>query len=243
MPVKNEAEEEKRRIAKRQTAIVPIFEHPNENGECVDEEIRDNSSQIAAVAYREPNQDAPDPNKLKTNRITSSTMISSVENDLLCFCDVSTFSSAVPSISSGTMNLLAPIIEDALANDSAWNDDLVQAQREKVEPNLCKALVPYRPPFEVFAFHLFRNNTPNSEDESNEATPPVMLKPATPVAPRKSNPNQDENLANLNTALRRLNLEEEMAGETVLWHWREKAVIDATMYENINSPENFDDLY
>lgn len=237
-PVKDEATEEMRRMFVRQSAEVNAA-HPQQPKNV------SGSNDIEGNDNDESNNEEPKPATRKKMPIPSSTMIGSQDDpNSSCFCDVSALSSAVPTISSGMMNLLAPIIEAALAEENAEN---IQPNEE--QPTLCRALVPYRSPIANLAFAQYRCNASPSQEYFDENTPPVPIELMPAVAPKKQRQNEAERLSLFNSAIRRLRLDDvgQMAAGVELWKYRQKAdVIDVTSvenntYEEINSPENFED--
>lgn len=179
----------------------------------------------------------------KKKVIPSSTMCSVfVETQNSFFDDISMVSSSVPTISSGTMRLLAPIIEAALA------EDVVEQQLTDENPTSCQALVPYCPMRAILPFQRFRHNASSSQEE-NETTPPASLKPI-PSMPKKPDMNEGKRLSILTNAIRCLNLNADDEAEGAqLWKWRndrnvngaDNTVAETNYYENIASPENFED--
>lgn len=158
------------------------------------------------------------------------------------FDDVSMVSSSLPTISSGTMRLLAPIIEAALA------EDVVEQQLTDKNPTPCQALVPYCPMTAILAFQRYRQNALSSQEE-NETTPPASLKPI-PSMPKKPDMNEGRRFSILTNAIRCLDLNaDDKAKDAQLWEWRSErnvngaddTVAETNYYENIASPENFED--
>lgn len=106
--------------------------------------------------------------------------------------------------------------------------------------------------FANLAFERYRCNASPSQEDDDENTPPVSIELMPAVAPKKQKQNDDERLSLLNSAIRRLNLDDvgQMATDGVeLWKYRQKPnIIDVTTvenntYEEINSPENFEDSF
>lgn len=238
LPVKDEAGEEIRRVAERQLASVAHSEQPTDGTESSSE--TENSEPEPATALKVP--------------IPSSTMNSfNVEYGSSCFGDVSALSSAVPTISSGTMKLLAPIIEAALENDEAVRnhpDGKIHEQLKEEMSASCRAVVLYRPRSAILGIEQYRRNASTSQENICESTPPFPLKPIPTAAPKKSDKNEGERLSLLNKALRRLNLDDDVPAGVELWDWRQetniRGAIDATLtennaYEDITSPEDFED--
>lgn len=229
LPVKNELAENKVRRAGNQVEAVVLPEQP--------------AFEIGPISENEFKEPEREPAIPKKKSIPSSTMCSVlIESENSIFDDVSMVSSSVPTVSSGTMRLLAPIIEAALA------EDVVEQQLTEENPTPCQALVPYCPLSAMLAFQRYRHNASFSQ-EDNESTPPASLKPI-PSLPKKPNMNEGDRLSILTNAIRRLDLNaDDKAKDAQLWEWRseqnvtgaENTVAEINYYENIASPENFED--
>lgn len=181
---------------------------------------------------------------MRRNRIASSTFRPEISESVSTFfSDVSSLSSSwIPSVSSGTMQLLQPIIDMAIAED-----------REKVMPT-CLALVPYQP-----LFGRFRSVSSVAVEIENPTTPPQTVSKTSPVpfsAPKKNKKNASD-ISDINHALRNLNLGGTANALALVPYvepnistnpsnpskWRDTVpILDVTMFP-VNASDCKDDLY
>lgn len=190
----------------------------------------DSSDEETDVAQRVPPLPVP---AFRRHRIMSSTLLSSENTSSIpLFDDLSVLSSSdAPTISTGTMKLLGPIIEAALFEEEQSN---------------CNALVPYVPRY-IWLATVLNVRDPDAADANQLTlvpyigpyhrsfeTPPREVRlnaNALPSTPKKCDP--DTMLLDIQHAIRRLTLQETNGqnGENVM---------SETNYEDITSPENFD---